>query len=282
MTAGIGPGRPEYTGDQRCWPCTAINLLTLGGVCALVALWQPVAALLVAALGGILVWVRGYFIPYTPAFAPRIVDTLGLDEELHPGATGSPPEGRSDALDDLPGAHRGEGPPPDLDGEAILETLLDAGVLTADGEHLVLTPEFYDDWRATMADLRGLDTQTLAAVTREVTPASEVSAVTSEEAEWVVLSDGRTIESETWLRRPVVIAEIAAVSALEDRERLDRPTRLAAAGELRMFLQACPVCGTALEETTTASCCGDYTAPRRTPDEVIACPACDVPLYTFD
>ncbi|MEF8841002.1 MAG: hypothetical protein V5A62_05190 [Haloarculaceae archaeon] len=65
-------------------------------------------------------------------------------------------------------------------------------------------------------------------------------------------------------------------------EGLDRSTRLAAAGALRAFLEACPDYGATLEQTTTAACCGGYTNPTEGPADVLFCPACDVRLFRFD
>ncbi|PSQ12345.1 hypothetical protein BRC93_02295 [Halobacteriales archaeon QS_5_70_15] len=54
---------------------------------------------------------------------------------------------------------------------------------------------------------------------------------------------------------------------------------LAAAAALRTFLETCPDCGAALEETTTAAaCCG---GPKEEPADVLYCPDCDARLFTF-
>src|SRR6056297_2842545 len=68
---GVGLRRPEYTGSNRCLPCTAINFLLTGLIGGLIALRsRPVAALFVfLALASIAF--RGYLIPGTPRLTKR-------------------------------------------------------------------------------------------------------------------------------------------------------------------------------------------------------------------
>jgi hypothetical protein len=264
--------RPEHTGDRRCWPCTVVNLVVVAVAAALLGRRRRAAGLLAAALGVGLIALRGYVVPYTPAFAPRLVAASPLpDEWFH----GTDPEGAR-------GATTGLGGDDSVDGDALLETLVAAGVLTMDGETVDLDPDFATAWDEAAGRLAGLDTERLADATFEVAHAAEASVYRDGDDEWVVLSDGSgSYEGKTWLSRPVAVAETAAVHALGDW--LDDPTtRRAAAGPLRMFLDACPDCGTALREESAASCCGGYTNPTEQPPRVLACPSCDVRLYTFD
>jgi hypothetical protein len=169
----------------------------------------------------------------------------------------------------------------DLTGEELLDRLLEAGLVTDDGEDLVLNAQFEADWHDEMAKLRGLDTDELAEVTFEVAHAADYETYEDEYGVWVLLDDGRGgVKGRTWLTRPVAIAETAAVRALKGRVA-DRETRLAAAGPLRMFLGSCPDCETELRFTTSQDCCGGGTDPRSEPDDVLACPECSVRLYTF-
>lgn len=266
--------RSDHTGDRRCWPCTAVNAVLLAVAVVAVAAWRPLAAVPVAALGGAGIWLRGYLVPYTPAFAPRLVRGLGLDDYFHHRPPGGAPDG-AEGPDTLA---RGN-----VDGETLLGELVDAGVLAAEGDHLALDPGFDEAWRAEMAALRALETGALTDAVAEEALAADARTVRDEirDSEWVVLSDGSGgFEAETWLSRPVAVAEAAAARALEGR--VDEGVRLPAAGSLRMFLEECPDCGATLVESTTASCCGGYTDPTEAPDEVIACPDCDARLYTFE
>ena len=305
--------RPEHTGERRCWPCTVVNAVLVAGVALAVARRRRLAALPVLLLGAALVYLRGYVVPGTPRFAPRLVAALPLPydpfghevpgrvppreslDEPGAGAATNGAEGRArraergieGATTDPDRTPRTDGEPDALgdavepDGEAVLAALVEAGVVAVDGERVVPDPAFEADWEAEMADLAALDTDALAATVGEAARAAEADVVDDEHGEWVVLGDGSGgFAGRTWLPRAVAVAEAGAVRALAGWG-LDRPTELAAAGALRTFLEACPDCGAALEETTTAACCGGYTNPTAEPADVLFCPDCDVRLFTF-
>jgi len=324
--------RPEHTGERRCWPCTVVNVVLVVGAALAVARRRRLAALPVLLIGTALVYLRGYVLPGTPWFAPRLVAALPLpydpfdhavpgenpprwslggsradagrssDEGGTSGAEGGAAESPGDPrnLGDQglseperepggpEGAPRATGEPDALgdavrpDGEGVLAALVEAGVVAVDGERVTPDEEFREDWKAEMADLAALDTDALAETVHEVAHAAESRVVSDRGGEWVVLGDGSGgFAGRTWLSRPAAVAEAGAVRTLEGWG-LDRPTRLAAAGALRTFLETCPDCGTPLEQTTTAACCGGYTNPTEEPAEVLFCPECDVRLFTFE
>ena len=289
--------RPAYTGAQRCLPCTAFNL----GLLAIPVLWlarrrRPLAIAL-AAIGTAVIWLRGYVVPYTPRFAPRLVASVPLldrvfhadDESLDtpggPNALATVGSDESDALAVDIGDGHCDGNTPDDAGDAILDRLLAVGVLVVEGETLVLADEAREHWRTEMSSLNSLSSERLAAEALETTPtATDAEAIDDEregkEGRWIALGNGNDIAAETWLSRPTAIADVAAVRAL-DRFDLPLETRLAAARSLRMFLTTCPDCGGRVEETTTATCCGGVTSSRRGPQDVLACVNCGERLFTF-
>ncbi|WP_101294877.1 hypothetical protein [Halegenticoccus soli] len=248
--------RPEYTGENRCWPCTAINAAIVAGAAALAARRDRKAALAALVGGGAAIALRGYVVPYTPRFAPRIVARLPFDSGRE--------RRRSDALVD------GE-----LDPERLVAELFDRGVLAGD-EELYLADGFRTDWEAEAATLRGLDADALATAAADASPSE---ATGEADGEWTVVTDadGRTV----WLSRPVAIAETAAVRALTARG-VPRDTAAHAATPLRMFAETCPLCGGDVVETTVTDCCGGtmgvYDAPGT---DVLACDACDAIVYEF-
>ena len=280
MSALDALSRPDYTGDDRCWPCTIVNVVLIGVIAAVLGRRRRALGLGVAALGAALVYLRGYAVPYTPAFAPKLVSASPLPDDLFHT---EPPAPGIERKEDEPGDD-GLGDSADVDGEQLLETLRDAGALTVDGDAIGLDPTFADAWHDEMATLSDLDTEALAAATLEVAHASDASMYDGDgdPHEWVVLSDGSgSFEGRTWLSRPVAIAETAAARALEAYID-DESTRRAAAGPLRMFLTECPDCGADLSESSAASCCGGYTGPTDEPATVLACLDCNLRLYTFD
>jgi hypothetical protein len=84
---------------------------------------------------------------------------------------------------------------------------------------------------------------------------------------------------DVWLSRAHAIADTAAVAAL--RGRVDALTAARAATPLRLFLETCPTCGGAVEETTVEdrSEAGDGSDEAET--SVLACAECGEPLYEF-
>ena len=68
---------PRYTGANRCWPCTTVNVVLVASVAALVSFagYWMVGAVIVC--GGILSIARyGYVVPGTPAFTRRLPESV--------------------------------------------------------------------------------------------------------------------------------------------------------------------------------------------------------------
>lgn len=265
--------RPEYTGERRCWPCTGLNAAILAVGVGLVWLASAPVAAAVAILGTAAIWLRGYLVPYTPRFAPRVTASLGFD-----------PHARKRATVTTTLAVDGE-----LDGEAVAEALLESGIVVADdpnGETLRLDDEFRERWRAEMRTLREFDYEELAAAVLASAPgAVEAEPRTRSDGTWIVLSDGSgRLAGEMWLSRPVAVAEAAAVRALADTvPDGDDFLFAAAARPLRTFLQRCPICEGEVVETTTRACCGGAPNPMASPTRsVLACEDCDRRVYTFE
>ncbi|WP_227374142.1 hypothetical protein [Haladaptatus halobius] len=256
--------KPEYTGGNRCWPCTVSNAVLLFFVCAGVARLLPArrarrlgVASALGLVGSAAIALRGYLVPGTPRFAPRLVDAL-VGDPAKPMEAGSLAE---EADDDA--------------GERALDALLAGEIVHAVGDSLHLDERFRTDWRAEMRRVRERD---LVSAVRDAAPAP-VDVELVEGGDWVVVSAGGP-ESERWLSRPIAIAEVAAVRALAESD-IDPAVRVQSASALRAFLRECPDCGVELEETTADRCCGSGTSPLSPPDEVLACPTCDQHVFRF-
>lgn len=260
--------RPEHTGKNRCWPCTAVNALLVALAAVVVAVVSPFLALLLALLGAGAIALRGYAVPYTPRFAPRLVERLPEAwNPFHPDRI-EPEE---------PGSLADE----DVDPEALLGSLLEAGVLEAEGENVLLEGGFRERWREEMRSLRELSDEELAVAARDASEvASAAETVEGRGRTHIVLSDGTGDPmAKSWLTRPVAITETAAVRALSGTD-LSREEAMRTAGLLRMFLEECPVCDAPVRETSESMCCGGRTG-NRPPRDVLACEECGDRLYTF-
>lgn len=258
--------RPEYTGANRCRACTLVNAAVLLVVVALVALRSPLAATAVGALGTTGIWLRGYLLPFTPRFAPALVDPLPGDFFDH----GAPAD--SDALADLDAD--------DANPEAVIGSLADAGVVAADGDRLGISAGFETAWRERMDDLAAGSDDRLAATARDASPAAASARVERPGSETFLVVTG-TDGSTSWLHRPVAIAEVAAAAALRDTD-LSPAFRAVAADALCAFLDTCPACGDALVEGRLDDCCGHSLGdPDGEPPHGVACEACGVAFHRF-
>jgi hypothetical protein len=280
----------KHTGKNRCWPCTIVNVAILGFLILFLAVRRRrVVAAVVATLGLGVIALRGYLVPYTPVFAPRLVAASPLpDEWFHddysvPTAPVHEPEDVAEQSPDdttdnrEPTEDTSLAAAVDLDGETVMAALAEAGVLDADGEMLFLADDIETAWHERMADLSTLSLDALADDVRETFPhIQHAEGLHTNGREWVVVGEGQS----TLVGKPVVVAELAAYRVLSDVLDDDR-IRTAAAETFRMFLDDCPVCGSSLVESTEVGCCGSYTTPRETPDETLVCPSCKQRIYRF-
>jgi hypothetical protein len=124
---------PEYTGENRCLPCTAVNVaLALTGAGALAAFGRPGFAAGGLAAGLAVIWLRGYLVPGTPELTKRYLP----ERVLRLFGKGGEPAA-----------------PAAIDAESYL---LSAGVLveTPDGTDLAFAPWFASAWDAALDGMR--------------------------------------------------------------------------------------------------------------------------------
>lgn len=272
--------QPEYTGENRCLPCTAVNV----GIASVVAV--AVAALLAVEFAALVlvvslaaIWLRGYLVPGTPELTKRYLPEPVLR---------------------LFGKGREVAPPTEVDAESYL---LSADVLveTPDGTDLAFAPWFESAWRSRLAELGDVagaspaadaDNSTTDRTTNTKPPADIAALATLAEIDAEALSidwrggaayaraDGDRIGH--WESRAAFLADLAADRALADElddwERLPLAARSGVLGALRLFVETCPTCeGTVtLEERVVESCCTSY--------DVVAgrCLDCDARLFEMD
>jgi hypothetical protein len=250
--------QPEYTGENRCIPCTTANLVIAGALTLLVGVVSvPLGfAVLVAALGAI--WLRGYLVPGTPELTQRYLPDWVLAK-----------------FDKLPAE------PYDSEGFNVETFLLDAGVVVDDETvgDIVLDPAFEAAWYDRMAALDDgeTDRDELAALIRHDPDEFGISYfgdafVASVGPEWI----------GQWESRAAFVADMAAGRELADRhpdwDRMPLSVRSRALGGLRLFLDRCPTCDgdVSMAPDVVKSCCRSY--------DVIAvrCEGCGARLLEAD
>ncbi|MWV64827.1 hypothetical protein GRS48_08325 [Halorubrum sp. JWXQ-INN 858] len=248
--------RPAYTGENRCWPCTAINLVLVAVVAVLAGIVTAPLAPIVLLGGGLLVYLRGYVVPGTPRFAPRIVDRLPFD-------VGPDEHVESDSI------------AASTDPEALIAALSAAGVLVAGEEDLRLTDDYREAFESRTTDLRALSDPALAERTAAVAAGDPDAEVHGNR---ILLAGDRDV----WLSRTVAIAETAAAETLAEFD-VAPELRAPAAEPLRTFVRTCPVCAGDVSETTLRNCCGGPGTTHRKPHRpVLACEDCSAVVFEFD
>jgi hypothetical protein len=264
--------QPEYTGANRCLPCTAVNLLiaAVGGAALATGLATVVdpgpaiaAGVLAIAASAGLVYLRGYLVPGTPALTKRYAPTWFL------AAFGkAPDDGGALAGDASAGGARagdqaaagGEHP---AGGEVDPETeLVRAGALEecADREDLCLTDAFRRAWHVEMDALgTEVDRERLLALLDV-----DTGEVTYREFGEAFRASVNGDPVGTWESRAAFLADLASAATLEgahpDWDGLSRRARSQLLAGLRLFVDVCPACGGTPDfgTETVESCCSRH------------------------
>ena len=248
--------QPEHTGENRCLPCTAVNLLiavTLSLTLGLVSL-----PFMLGSFGLFvgLIYLRGYLIPGTPTFTKRYFpdEVLRLFDN-HP--EGDTERSEIDTLD-------GRGDEWMEDGNIDPERLFcDIGALTdCEGEDdLCLTTDFRETWNDRIEGFHGATEQEILSATLDQHVSSEEYAVEETDLAYIVEYDGQEgFYHGRWESKAAFTADMAADQELQARVEQWGDTaidRIRLLGGLRLFLEKCPDCDGVVttDEEVVDSCC---------------------------
>lgn len=250
--------REEYTGENRCFPCTVANLGILVLVCVILVVRSWVLAAGIGVMGVIIISFRGYLIPFTPIFMKKFKQS-SLYRVIEP----------KKGLPDEESVSGGE-----FSGEEIITELLRVNVLQApNDDDLELTPTFVSKWNQIIDDISTDSIEAFEEWANAAINNREIDDINAVDLPWVnpyivvSLSSGE----EVTLSYPIAIAELSALKALEITNGSDLLS-LRSAGPLRAFLRHCPKCGSSLESSTYSGCCGS----SKPGDEIfgLVCPEC--------
>ncbi|GAB3677718.1 hypothetical protein [Halopiger thermotolerans] len=253
--------RPEYTGANRCLPCTAVNIALAVALSAAVAVASLPAAPIVFALSVAAIYLRGYLVPGTPTLTKRYLPDRVLAAFDKGVAVADEP-----SVADTADRHKSGGAPASVEPERIfLEHRI--VVPCGDGEGQSHDERSPDDvclpepvrgaWQTEIDVRRAGDRRRQAARFLEVDP--ETVTIERGDERVVVRADERTVGR--WESEPALLADLAGAQVLADRipdwnrRPLSHRSRLATG--LRAFLETCPRCGgpVSLGEETVESCC---------------------------
>lgn len=256
--------QPEYTGENRCIPCTIVNLVIAAGLAVVVAYALVVAAGPTAAAAGGLataavsvgaIYFRGYLVPGTPTltkryFPDRVLRWFDKAPEPEPPAREVDPE----------------------------EVLLEAGLVEPceDRDDLCLDGSLRSAWREEIHRLRDDEDAMRARIATLVDVEQDSVAILDKRGSCIVQTDERTVAR--WVSREALVADLASVPVL--REEFDgwHDLELPAQGQLlngiRVFLEDCPACDgpLAFAQETKETCCREVEVVN------LACQECDATL----
>jgi hypothetical protein len=228
--------QPEYTGENRCVPCTVLNLFIAVAVSSLLAAFGSFllgAAALLASIA--VIYLRGYLVPGTPRLTARY-----LPDGVH-RLFGKEPRSSSGVRLENGGELAAMNIVVPCDGETPDETAcLDPDFRSAWRERIESTrPEEIE--RADVADLLGVEVDSPSSL-----------------GEHAVVTDSRLVR---WPSTAALVADVAAGTVVENRceewRHLSPGRREETLTRLRAFLSRCPTCGKSLSRGTNRvdSCC---------------------------
>ena len=244
--------RSEYTGENRCLPCTALNLTLAGlGTAGLGTVSIP-AALVFGTLAVASIVFRGYLVPGTPTLTRRYLPERVL-------------------------GWFGKGEPEILDGTAfdVTEFLDAAGVIESDGADLTLSAPFEAALGDGVFELDDDRAVRLAAGRLLGVAPDRLSFFEGDP--WTVRVEESTVGR--WESRAAFVTDLAAAGLLADRapdwpDLTDSQRGRTLAG-VRACLDVCPVCTGDVElgAERVSTCCQEY-------DVVVAdCEDCGTRLF---
>ncbi|ELY91113.1 hypothetical protein C483_10526 [Natrialba hulunbeirensis JCM 10989] len=281
---------PEHTGENRCLPCTIVNLVIAGILAVAAAVVSPLLAVAVFALSVVAIALRGYLVPGTPTLTKRYFPDWLLakfDKEPEPGTgtlvaddgstTGAGATPATSTDDDVEPGHTDTAAEPidpeqwlleydlvvpcsraDVDGEADEE-----GDDTTAADDLCLTAELEDAWEDAIDDRRDGDRATQVATLLGV----EQTAVTLDQGTGANQPIRARVEGRLaaqWESDAALLADLGSLHVLAERvpewPELSIEQQSQLANGLRAFVETCPSCTgeISLDEETVESCCRSY------------------------
>lgn len=224
--------QPEYTGENRCLPCTIGNLTLAAAGSILIGTVSPIVALAIAIASITLIYIRGYLIPGTPTMTKRYF-----------------PDSVLRWFDKAPRA--------EIDITLDAETqLLELGAIEIQNDDLAVTDAFASEWTAEIERVQARPEMHLATILDKTLDELEIY----EQKEMCLVMENDE-EIARWPSQEALLADLAAIPLLRNRAENWANLSQVAQGQLlsglRIFLEECPTCAgpLAFSEETVESCC---------------------------
>lgn len=246
--------QPEYTGENRCVPCTVVNLAIAVVISGLVATVSALVSVIVFTVSVIAIYFRGYLVPGTPTLTKRYFP---------------------DSVLKLFDKHEVPDPPSVEDDTEIEGFLLDIDAIEEcrKGTDFCLTDGFRNAWYDRIERLRERsdadENVDLLFEGLDIDP-ERVRIEAYGDAYEAYIDDTRVGQ---WESRAAYLADIAAEAEFRERHpawhRMGFDERTEVLGALRLWLERCPTCDgpVTLGEETVESCCRSIDVIAATCDE---------------
>ena len=253
--------QPEYTGENRCPPCTVVNsiiALVTAGLIGVV--WAPAGILALVVFAGA-IYLRGYLVPGTPEMTKRYFPEWALRAfGKEPAAVEEETPNVDRAGEDTAGEDNVD-PGEDLDDIDIETLLVDNGVVEEDPsvDDLRMTDTFQKVWWQRIRKFRGDDDAAKGQLAAVLDIDPDDLAFEVGERRFVVKYEGDQIAG--WESDAAFYADLAVEPTLRewlsDWEGLGDRRRTELIGGMRAFFEECPSCEAELEqiENVRESCC---------------------------
>ena len=254
--------QPDYIGENRCTPCTVVNIAIAAGVSAFTALASTVLGVGVFTLSLGTIYLRGYLVPCTPTLTMRYFPERVLRWFDKDAAT--------PMTDEIIG----------IDPSRVLFNIR-AVEPCHEGTDLCLTSEFREAWREHIQTVRAHDPGEDLLADALGIPDSDDRITFDRQGEAFVAYTGEAVIGQ-WSSQAAVIADVAAATELDDRtaDWADlTPAEVARVlMSLRIFIEQCPKCDGSVEvdQNVVESCCRSYDVVAST------CQDCDGRLFEME
>lgn len=264
--------QPEYTGENRCTPCSLINVVIAVFATALVSFVAVELGVFVALISALLIYLRGYLVPGTPELTQQYLPKRILVYfDKHPTETTREETQTFETVEKIKRQRQNS-----VDPE---QFLVEIGVTEAydDEDSLYVTDQFSGVVEQRTERFReGTTEQKMMATLLDTEP----DEVTLKDRKYPAISIKRRIRK--WPSKAALVADAATNEALNEQsnrwDSVPLEQRLSILETLRSFHETCPLCTGEVEYSTDTveSCCRAY--------KVIAfrCIDCEKPLVEYD
>lgn len=262
--------QPEYTGDNRCKPCTILNVVLAGLLSSAIARKSRVGGYVAFLISIGLIYLRGYLVPGTPELTkrylpPEVLRWFGKEPQLETrsGLGRQSESGRN--ADESSSETSTADPLEETEDIDLQDYLLAEGILEPceDRDDLCLVTEFRTEWEDKIAELADKDL--------EAAEAGSVLGVERDDEEfeieqygdaWTLVADSGTLGQ--WPSQGALLADVGAARVLDKWSTQWSTLAPGQRGEilngLRLFLEQCPggSGSVSMNQETVESCCSSH------------------------